>query len=87
MCPENVPEFRQRRRSLLQLWRILRPPHPFEPADAAKVEPQESETFLLPEVHQSAFLLVYLYPELLEFFPQSFLQRRYDPAMPRMGIH
>jgi hypothetical protein len=53
----------------------------------AKVEPQESETPLLPEVHHSAFLLVYLYSELCEFFPHSFLQRRYDPAMPRMGIY
>jgi hypothetical protein len=87
MSPENVPEPRQRRRSLLQLWRVLRPPHPFQTSDAAKVEPQESETLLLPEVHHSAFLLVYLYLELCEFFPHSFLQRRYDPAMPRMGIH
>ena len=87
MSPENVPELRQHRRSLLQLWRVLRPPHPSKASDAAKIEPQESETAPLPEVHQSAFLLVYLHSELREFFPQSLFHRFHKPVMTRVGVN
>jgi hypothetical protein len=67
--PEDLFELVQQRRALLPPRRLLWPPHSLTTQNAPKLKAQESKALPLPQVDDSAFLLVDLYAELRQFLP------------------
>src|SRR4029077_14986528 len=71
MPPKDFLEGFHKRRALLQLRRVLRPPHAATAKRATEVEPQKPEALASTEVHHSALVLVDLDFKFGKFLPQS----------------
>src|SRR5262249_51723555 len=55
---KDIRELAQKRRSLLQLGRVLRPPCSVHTADVAEIKPEESEAFPFGQVDDAGLLFI-----------------------------
>src|SRR5712692_7834930 len=87
IASEYLLELLQQRRTLLPLWRILRPPAPPHRADAPEVEAQKSKALPPIQVHDPALLLVQLHIEFRQLFSQPSVYRLHQPVLPTIVVH
>src|ERR1035438_2555583 len=58
IASEDLPQFCKQRSSLLQLRRIVRPPHPITAPDATIFKTQEREALSLRQIHHPALVFI-----------------------------
>src|SRR5208283_381288 len=69
---EHVLDLPQKRRSLFELWRILRPHRSAQTAEVAEVEPQKAEALASFEVDRAALFIIDFNLQLGELLPEAF---------------
>ena len=74
--PEHVLELAQQRRTLFQLWRVMRSPHlPLDATKAAEIESQEAETLPSVQIHDVALLFIDFDLQFGELLPKPLVHR------------
>src|SRR5687767_10995154 len=77
---EDFPELGKQRGPLLQLRRVIWPPHLGTTQNATVLKAEKREALFLRQVHHPALIFIDLHSELCQLLPQSPFHRPHQPV-------